>query len=104
APADGWVGAIDAMACGLAVIDLGGGRLRKNDPIDHGAGVVIAAQVGQPVKRGDPLARVHASSEEVAHRALARLARAWQIVPEPVSARPHVHYRIDRDGVGRAKW
>ena len=104
APADGWVGAIDAMACGLAVIDLGGGRLRKNDTIDHGAGVVIAAQVGQPVKRGDPLAHVHASSEELAHRALARLARAWQIVPEPLSVRPHVHYRIDRDGVGRATW
>jgi pyrimidine-nucleoside phosphorylase len=102
APADGWVEAIDAMACGLAVIDLGGGRLRKNDPIDHGAGLVIAAQVGQPVKRGDPLAHVHASSEEVACRALPRLAPAWRIVPEPVSVRPYVYFRIDRDGVGQA--
>ena len=102
APADGWVEAIDAMACGLAVIDLGGGRLRKNDPIDHGAGLVIAAQVGQPVKRGDPLAHVHASSEAVARRALPRLAHAWRIVSGPVSVRPHVHFRIDRDGVGQA--
>ena len=103
APADGWVEAIDAMACGLAVIELGGGRLRKNDPIDHGAGLVVAAQVGQPVKREDPLVHVHASSGEVARRAWHRLALAWRIVPEPVSVRPHVHFRIDRDGLGRAK-
>ena len=102
ATADGWVESIDAMACGLAVIDLGGGRLRKNDAIDHGAGLVIAAQVGQKVKRGDPLAHVHASSEEVARRALPRLAPAWRIVPESVQVRPHVHARIDRAGVGQA--
>jgi len=102
ATADGWVESIDAMACGLAVIDLGGGRLRKNDAIDHGAGLVIAAQVGQKVKRGDPLAHVHASSEGVASRALPRLAPAWRIVPDPVPARPQLHSRIDREGVGQA--
>ena len=101
-PADGWVEAIDALACGLAVIDLGGGRLRKGDPIDHGAGLVIAGQVGQRVNRGDPLAHVHASSTDVACRALPRLEPAWRIVPRPVSVHPYVHYRIDRHHVGQA--
>ena len=102
APADGWVEAIDALACGLAVIDLGGGRLRKGDPIDHGAGLVITGQVGQRVNHGDPLAHVHASSADVARRALPRLEPAWRIVPRPVSVHPYVHYRIDRDRVGQA--
>lgn len=99
APASGWVTSIDALQCGLAVIDLGGGRLRKEDAIDHGAGLVIAAHVGDRVEAGDPVAHVHAASRELALRALPRLEGAWQVVDEPVGRRPHVHYRIDRDGI-----
>jgi pyrimidine-nucleoside phosphorylase len=99
APADGWVEAIDALACGLAVIELGGGRLRKDDPVDHGAGLTIAAPVGRPVRRGEPLVHVHAASDEVARRALPRLEGAWRIGPREVSPRSHLRYRIDRDGV-----
>ena len=99
APADGWVASIDALQCGLAVIDLGGGRLRKDDAIDHAAGLVIAAPVGSHVRRGDPLAHVHAASEEVAGRALARLREAWRLAGEPVKARPHVRRRVGRDGI-----
>ena len=102
APADGWIEAIDALACGLAVIDLGGGRARKGDRIDHGAGLVIAAPVGQYVSRGDPLVHVHAASEEIARRVLPRLETAWQIAGRPMAQRPHVRHRIDRDGVRQA--
>ena len=95
---DGWVSAIDALRCGLAVIDLGGGRLRKDDAIDHGAGLVVAARVGERVRAGDALVRVHAASDEIARRALPRLEGAWRLSPGPPPARPHVLYRIDRDG------
>src|SRR2546421_1048820 len=63
APADGWVAAIDALACGLAVIDLGGGRLRRDDPVDHAAGLTVAAPVGGRVRRGEPLVHVHPPSQ-----------------------------------------
>jgi len=99
APADGWVASIDALRCGLAVIDLGGGRLRKDDPIDHGAGLTIAAPVGARVRRGDPLTRVHAATEAAARRVLPRLEGAWRLVDRPVEVGPHVRHRVDRDGV-----
>ena len=102
APADGWIEAIDALACGLAIIDLGGGRIRKGDFIDHGAGLVIAAPVGQYVSRGDPLVHVHAATEEIARRVLPRLETAWRIAARPVAQQTHVRYRIDRDGVRQA--
>jgi pyrimidine-nucleoside phosphorylase len=98
----GWVSNIDALACGLAVIELGGGRLRKDDPVDHGAGLVIAAQAGEHVDRGQPLVNVHAATEEVARRAVPRLEQAWRIVPDRVIPSRHVRYRIDRDGARRA--
>jgi pyrimidine-nucleoside phosphorylase len=102
APADGWVAAIDALQCGLAVIDMGGGRQRKEDAIDHGVGLTIEAPVGARVRRGQPLVRVHAASESAARRALSRLEAAWRIAERPVGARPHVRHRVDRDGVSAA--
>jgi thymidine phosphorylase len=102
APRAGWVSSVDALACGLAVIELGGGRLRKEDSIDHGAGLTLRAAVGDAVDRGDPLVEVHAASEEVARRVLARLEAAWQIDGSEVIRPPHVLYRVDRDGARRA--
>ncbi len=57
---DGWVQAIDALEVGIAVLDLGGGRRRKGDPIDHGVGVALEASPGVELRRGDPLCRVYA--------------------------------------------
>jgi len=99
APVAGWVEAVDALACGLAVIELGGGRLRKGDRVDHGVGLEIRAPAGCRVGAGDPLVEVRAPSPEVAQRALPRLEGAWRIVPHPVQLSPHVRYRVDRDGV-----
>ena len=47
---------------GLSAIELGAGRIRKEDKVDPAAGFVIQAQVGAKVRRGDPLVVVHALS------------------------------------------
>jgi pyrimidine-nucleoside phosphorylase len=99
APREGWVASIDALRCGQAVLDLGGGRLRKDQAVDHGAGLVIAAPVGARVRAGDPLVHVHAGSEAAAREVLPRLAAAWRIGDRPEPAGPHVTHRVDRDGV-----
>ena len=98
ATTSGWIEAIDALRCGLAVIDLGGGRLRKEDPIDHGVGLELAATVGDRVEVGAPLVHVRAPNEEVARRALPRLEGAWRITSAEVVRPPHVRCRVDRVG------
>jgi pyrimidine-nucleoside phosphorylase len=98
ATADGWVGAVDALQVGLAVHDIGGGRLRKGDDVDHGSGFTIEARVGDRVRRGDALVHVHAGSEEVARRALPRLEDAWRIRSRPVTPEPHVRRRVTVSG------
>lgn len=55
APRAGYVTAIDAEALGLAVIDLGGGRKRQGDTIDHSVGFTMHARVGDQVEVGQPL-------------------------------------------------
>ncbi|MDQ6791340.1 MAG: thymidine phosphorylase [Candidatus Dormibacteraeota bacterium] len=100
---EGWIRSVDALACGLAVIDIGGGRRRKEDEIDHGAGLTIEAAVGDRVTKGSPLVQVHAASEEVAGRAVARLEAAWRVAEEEVERPPHLLYRVDRGGLQKSQ-
>jgi pyrimidine-nucleoside phosphorylase len=98
-PADGWVEAVDALAVGLACVELGAGRLRKEDRIDPAAGVVIEKPVGALVRSGESLATVHARSEEVARAGVERLRRAWRIAPSETFRLRHVLARVDSNGV-----
>ncbi len=87
--APGIVSAVDVRALGLAVMDLGGGRRRAQDPIDHAVGLSDVAAVGEAVDGERPLARVHARDDAAARRAAATLQAAIAIgtgetVPAPV--------------------
>jgi pyrimidine-nucleoside phosphorylase len=62
APDDGWVHVADASQFGAALIELGGGRTRAGDPIDHSAGLECLVRTGDHVGRGQPLIRVYAAA------------------------------------------
>jgi pyrimidine-nucleoside phosphorylase len=100
--ADGYVESIDALEVGLAGLELGVGRVRKEDRVDPAAGIVIQAQVGARVRAGEPLAVVHARSEELVEKVIPRLQRAWRLSDREVKRPPHVLARVDRDGITRA--
>jgi pyrimidine-nucleoside phosphorylase len=102
AEADGHVEGIDALEIGLSGIELGAGRIRKEDRIDPAAGFVIEAPVGSRVRRGDPLVTVHARSRELVDQVAARIRNAWRVVDHEVRRPPHVLARVDKDGVTRA--
>ena len=102
ADGDGHVEAIDALEVGLSAIELGAGRIRKEDKVDPAAGFVIQAQVGAKVRRGDPLVVVHARSEDLIDRVASRVRNAWRIVDQQVRRPPHVLARVDKNGVSRA--
>jgi pyrimidine-nucleoside phosphorylase len=102
APTDGYVESIDALEVGLASLALGAGRARKEDKVDHSAGLVIEAGVGDRVQTGDTLVVVHARSEELVNQVRARLEQAWRITQRPVARPPHVLARVDKDGVTKA--
>lgn len=95
APADGVVAAWNGEALGLAVVDLGGGRRVETDRIDPAVGLTDVVPVGVRVRRGDPVATVHARDEAGAERAAASVLAALRLgdaVPDP---RPLVMQRVD---------
>lgn len=100
ATGDGHVESIDALAVGLASLELGAGRVRKEDRVDPAAGLVIQAPVGARVAAGDPLVIVHARSAELVEKVRPRLLHAWRLVAHEVARPPHVLARVDRHGTG----
>jgi thymidine phosphorylase len=76
----GTVAGVDVRAVGLAVVALGGGRAREDDPVDHSVGLTEVAAPGEEVAPGGrPLALVHAKDEESAARAAGALNAAYEI-------------------------
>ncbi len=73
----GTIRTCDARIVGEIVRDLGGGRLTKESKIDHTVGVDALIPVGESVKTGEVLARIHASNESAACHALVRLQTAF---------------------------
>jgi pyrimidine-nucleoside phosphorylase len=90
AAVSGFVQAIGATAVGEAALRLGAGRIRKEDDIDHGVGIVCLAKRGDPVYEGEPLAEIHARTEDDAERAVGELGTAYRLGSDPPEERPIV--------------
>ena len=93
---DGCVAAIDGEALGLAVVDLGGGRRVESDLVDPAVGIARVARLGQEVRKGQPLAVVHAARPDAADKAAAVIRTAIHLTSTAPSERPDlIRERID---------
>ena len=90
----GTIHAINPQEVGFAAVDLGGGRRKKDDIIDHGVGIVLARKVGDHVQAGDLLATVYAPDTMTAGAAANRVKRAFTLNAEPVEPLAVVYERI----------
>src|SRR5207253_10939413 len=55
----GFITGANCEQFGIALAMLGGGREKKEDQIDHGVGLEFHKRIGDPVKKGEPLATIH---------------------------------------------
>ena len=79
AEACGWITHMDAAKIGVSSSMLGAGRMKKDDPIDYAAGIVLEKKTGDFVQTGDVLAWLHTCEEGKLSEAeaLFRSALAW---------------------------
>jgi pyrimidine-nucleoside phosphorylase len=94
APRSGYLAAVDAAEVGMAVVDLGGGRRQKGDPIDHSVGVIVHYKVGDLVQKNTPLFTIHASERERLEAAEARVLAAHVFSDRPVQRPPLFYKRV----------
>ncbi len=90
----GFITGIATRDIGLAVVTLGGGRARPQDPVDHSVGLTRLLPVGAEVHRGESLCLVHARSEDDAELAAAAIRAAYAIGDKRPPAQKSVFRRI----------
>ncbi|WP_068311732.1 thymidine phosphorylase [Polycladidibacter hongkongensis] len=75
----GMVTRVNARQVGVAVVELGGGRVKPEDAVDPAVGLTHIAGVGTTVDSDNPIAIVHARDEDQVARATVALKAAYVI-------------------------
>lgn len=76
---DGMLVEQQALPFGIAAWRLGAGRARKQDPVQHSAGIDLHAKPGDVVKKGQPLFTLSADEPARFERALEALEGSYRI-------------------------
>lgn len=87
----GYITAVDAHAVGTASVLIGAGRLKKNDPIDYCAGVLMNKRIGEFVRADEPAAFIYLNDESRLDEAKARITRAITVSDEPIAPDPVIY-------------
>lgn len=96
-PELGVVESLDTRAIGIAVIELGGGRRKTDDVIDHSVGISAIAAIGETVGPSErPLAVIHGTNEDQIKKAEQAILGAYKLAPagSAIQSPPAVAERI----------
>ena len=81
----GYVQTLDAKNIGEISVNLGAGRIRKDDQIDKAVGIVLKKKIGDKVENKEILAYIHANDEEKGKKAMQDLLENYHITQEKVA-------------------
>jgi len=79
---------------GLASMQLGAGRFKKGEQIDHRTGFVLQAKIGDYRQVGDPLVEIHARTESEATSIQDALLSCYTWSDEPGVVGPLIYDTI----------
>ncbi|AVH75343.1 pyrimidine-nucleoside phosphorylase [Weissella koreensis] len=65
APRNGYLSRLDADAVGIASMQLGGGRTKKDDVLDYGVGITLHKKLGDAVTEGESLMTIATEKEDI---------------------------------------
>ncbi len=81
---NGYINSINTQLIGRASVETGAGRIKKNDSIDLGAGIIMNARIGDFVKEDDILLTILSSTSEKCLSAAEIAKNAFEILPCPI--------------------
>lgn len=86
----GYVETLNAEKVGLISVELGAGRIKKEDSIDHAVGIVLNKKITDKVEVGEILAYVHANNEEKGKLEVEQLKQTYKISENQVEKQNHI--------------
>ena len=99
AQADGFITHMNAQDIGVASTMLGAGRETKESVIDMSAGIILKKKTGDGVKKGDVIAELYASKEELFDGAEKRYQAAIEIGSSRPQMKPLILARVEKGQV-----
>jgi pyrimidine-nucleoside phosphorylase len=72
----GFLSSVNNLEIGMAALELGAGRMTKEDVIDHKAGIIFRKKIGDACKKGDVIAELYSDSKIKLAAGKERLLRA----------------------------
>ena len=81
---DGYLSSINNFEIGMAALELGAGRLTKEDIIDPKAGIIFKLKIGDFVKKGTEIAEMHSSSQVKIEKAKEKIYNCIKFSSNPV--------------------
>lgn len=93
-PRSGYLSVCDCRALGMAVVALGGGRTRPDDTIDFAVGFTDLVELGSQIQVGQPLAVVHARTQEAADQAIQSVQAAYELTDDAATTHPRIYERV----------
>ena len=91
APADGYITAMDAEAIGVVAVSLGAGRVTKEDPVDHAAGIRLLKKTGDAIAAGQPIAVLYTNRPQAVESATAAYLAALTISADAPAAQELIY-------------
>jgi pyrimidine-nucleoside phosphorylase len=83
---DGFLSSVNNLEIGMAALELGAGRMTKEDIIDHKAGIIFRKKIGDTVKKGEILAELYSDSKAKLAAGKDRLLNAVEYSNKKVKA------------------
>ena len=96
---EGYIFHIDTEKCGIASVLLGAGRETKESALDYGAGIILKKKPGDRVARGEVMAVLFASKEELFHDAAEKFREAVEISEERPKTEKLIFGKVSQEGV-----
>lgn len=90
----GYVSGMDGHALGMAVVHLGGGRMKGGDKVDPAVGLSNCCMIGEYLDADNLIATIHAKSVEEADQAEAAIRAAIRLASEAPNEPPLVYEKV----------
>ena len=86
----GYIKSLNSEEVGNISVNLGAGRVKKEDDIDKTVGIILNKKIGDSVEEGEEIAYIHANNEEIGRENTKKLEALYEIVDYKVEKEKHI--------------
>ncbi len=81
---EGFISFIDAEKIGMISLNIGAGRMKKDDEIDYAAGIYLPRKIGDKVEKNDIIGKIYYSTENIEiNLIIKKFKSAFKFVQKP---------------------